>query len=91
MSKFCATCGNEVSENAKICMKCGCKVQNSVDKYRIFEEYIGFGVIGFLIPVAGVVLFFTFIKEARMAAIYAGAGAFIGILSLLLISCILLL
>ena len=29
MAKFCTRCGNEVNENAEICIKCGCRIEQS--------------------------------------------------------------
>ncbi len=29
MAKFCMNCGNEVDENATVCIKCGCLLQNA--------------------------------------------------------------
>ena len=42
---FCPTCGAEVNDNAVICVKCGCKIQQ--DKPKKYDEtaYILLGVL----------------------------------------------
>ena len=32
MAKFCTHCGNEISDNAIVCMKCGCEVKLPKEK-----------------------------------------------------------
>jgi len=49
--KFCSSCGNEVNENAIMCVKCGCAINQAAlpgSKKRLTYILLGFffGVIG---------------------------------------------
>lgn len=62
MAKFCANCGNELDENADLCLKCGALVskketkstQNDVDKQATTGFTFGLtSIITWLIPLFG--------------------------------------
>lgn len=36
--KYCSHCGNEISECAAICIKCGCEVENNKNKTDYYAE-----------------------------------------------------
>ncbi len=35
MAKFCINCGNELPENAAMCVKCGTMVNENISKIKI--------------------------------------------------------
>lgn len=70
--KYCVNCGKEVDENQMFCANCGAKITNySNGYYTKREEYnkqqfettgekIGYGILAFLIPLVGFILYFVF-------------------------------
>ena len=61
MSKFCSNCGNEINENADICLKCGVLVKKTNTNYAIpnnsvSNSYVKGKVPGKGISIAGMVL-----------------------------------
>lgn len=53
--KYCQTCGAEVNENAVVCVKCGCAVNNT-NKPEIDESVsVGLVILAVLIPLFGIV------------------------------------
>lgn len=51
---YCTHCGNEIPKEAYVCPKCGVKVKESEDK-----PSIGFNILALLIPIVGLILYFT--------------------------------
>lgn len=51
MARFCPNCGNEVEENADICLKCGFKMQNtnSISNNTSSKNSNGMAVAGFIL------------------------------------------
>ncbi len=81
---YCTNCGNEVNENAAVCLNCGCAVnqrpsepQNQIDVND--SKSFGWGCLGFMIPIVGIILFAVWKAEAPLRAKSAGIGAIIGI------------
>lgn len=52
---YCMHCGKEIDENLLVCPCCG-TAQNQVTK----KDYggIGWGILGYFVPMAGIILFF---------------------------------
>ena len=50
MAKFCSHCGSEIDENAVICVKCGCAVNeeknDSVESVKKAKTSLIFGILG---------------------------------------------
>ena len=62
--KFCLHCGKEIMDEAVICPGCGCVVSGEVviNKEAVAgnkTSYFGWGVLGFFIPVVGLILYFV--------------------------------
>lgn len=73
--KFCKNCGAEVADEAVLCVKCGCSLSqtNKDDKPNG-----GFAVLGFFVPIVGLILFLVWNKEYPRKAKSCGKGALIG-------------
>ena len=55
--KYCRNCGNEVPDEAAICMKCGCRVEAQENVYKYKSDTNGMAIAGFIcsffIPLLG--------------------------------------
>lgn len=85
--KFCSHCGNEVLDEAIVCPKCGCRVDyaNAAMSYRQVPSpddapNAGYAVLGFFIPLVGLILYLIWEKDYPQRAKSAGKGALIFVL-----------
>lgn len=75
---YCTNCGNKVDSNAFVCTHCGVKlrddvsnqVSNSVDKGGF-----GWSVLGFFVPIVGLILYLVWKEERPRTAKSVGKGA----------------
>lgn len=78
---YCTNCGNKVDSNAYVCTHCGVKLKNESQQTQIFssEDKGGFGwsVLGFFVPIAGLILYLVWKNEKPKTAKSAGKGALI--------------
>lgn len=77
--KFCSHCGKEIMDDAVICCNCGCAVANTdavIDPDD--APNLGFAVLGFFIPIVGLILYLVYMKKSPLKAKSAGKGALIG-------------
>lgn len=80
--KYCTHCGNEINEHASVCIKCGCLVNSAISKPQSKEEdkpSTGYAILGFFIPLAGLVLWLVWKDEYPLRAKSAGKGALINL------------
>lgn len=82
---YCSNCGNKIDSNADVCVKCGVLLnkpkENTVDKGGI-----GYGILGFFIPIVGLIIYICWKSERPKSAKNAGLGALIStILSFLIV------
>ena len=82
MAKYCSNCGSEVDENAYVCVKCGVVVNNNKNNVSNDVDNGGFlwSVLGFFVPVAGLILYLVWKKEKPKTAKNAGIGALISVI-----------
>ena len=75
--KFCTKCGKEIFEEAVICPHCGCAVAQTpaVDD----APNMGFAVLGFFLPLVGLILYLIWKDKTSLKAKSAGKGALIGV------------
>lgn len=76
---YCQHCGQQVSDIAAICTNCG----NDLKKQRQAaanpdSSAFGFGVLGFFVPLAGIILSIMWNNERPKRAQAALIGAIIG-------------
>ena len=78
--KYCAHCGSEIDEKAVICVHCGCPVENHNTPAENPNDtnHVLFGLLGAVVPVAGLILFIIWRNEHPKRAKAAGIGALIG-------------
>lgn len=75
--KFCSKCGKEIMDEAAICPHCGCAVTNS-PAAEADAPNMGFAVLGFFIPLVGLILYLVYKDKTPLKAKSAGKGALIG-------------
>ena len=75
--KFCSKCGKEIMDEAVICPNCGCSV-SSTEK-ELDAPSTGFAVLGFFIPLIGMILYLVLKDKMPLKAKSAGKGALIGV------------
>lgn len=91
---YCEKCGHEIKEDDKFCSYCGVE-NKSFKGYSYFNEKVeqentsnsvnkdsgnmGFGVVGFFVPICGLILYLCWKKEKPKTAKYAGIGALLSV------------
>lgn len=77
---YCPHCGREVGNEAVICVNCGCSLKQ--DQSQVPASYdapsIGFGLLGFCIPLVGLILFLVWRGKTPKKAKSIGIGTLVG-------------
>lgn len=79
---YCSNCGKEVNEMAAVCLGCGCKIERASDDKPSFW----LAVLGFFVPVAGLVLYLVNDSKHPRKAKSAGKGALAGVITSVVLS-----
>ena len=85
---FCRDCGTEIRGDALYCPKCGSRQDGVYQTYRQPDAddsgSVGWAILGFLIPVVGLILWLVWMdnkpKCSKMAGLGALASVIVGIL-----------
>ena len=79
---FCTNCGKEVSLEQDVCLSCGKALPNRTVKkiYDESESTVGYAVLGFFVPIVGLILYLIWMDERPKAAKSAGKGALISVI-----------
>ncbi len=80
--KYCTSCGRELVDDAVMCPTCGCAQGNngaSVQKAPDKKSF-GWGLLGFCIPLVGLILFLVWKDSTPLKAKSAGVGALVGVI-----------
>lgn len=80
--KFCTKCGRELAAGQKFCTQCGQPVDGNVAQSRPANDDggLGFGLLGFCVPVAGLILYLVWMNDRPNSAKAAGKGALISVI-----------
>lgn len=78
---YCRHCGAEVDEKAVICPHCGVQQQQQSLSAETDTGGFGWGVLGFFVPIAGLVLYLMWKQEKPNSARAAGIGALVSTIS----------
>ena len=78
--KYCSKCGKEVVDDAVVCVHCGCAVGGQMPTTTNDAPSAGFAVVGFLIPLVGLILYLVNKDTAPLKAASAGKGALAGVI-----------
>ena len=86
---FCSKCGKEIMDEAVICPGCGCPVAGKTLQQVGYEEDIpngGLNILGFFIPLAGLIMFCMMFGKTPIKAKQIGMFSLIGfIINLVLV------
>lgn len=77
--KYCQKCGNQLLDEAVVCPTCGCaqgKILSEDDKGGF-----GWGLLGFCIPVVGLILWLVWRDTAPLKAKSVGKGALVSVIA----------
>ena len=79
---FCSKCGKEINDEAVVCVHCGCAVENKTANTALAGDApnTGYAVLGFFIPVVGLILYLMNINTYPLRAKSAGKGALISVI-----------
>lgn len=87
--KYCSKCGNELMDEAVFCPKCGCAQgtvqQVSSTTVKTDSSSFGWGLLGFCIPLVGLILFLVWKDDTPLKAKSAGLGALISVIAAVII------
>ena len=76
---FCSKCGKEINDDAVVCIHCGCSVNNKTSLPVTGDApNTGWAILGFFIPLAGLILYLINKDTYPQKAKSAGKGALIG-------------
>ena len=76
---YCRNCGAEIDDKAVICPKCGV-AQNDVQTAGADNGGFGWGLLGFCIPLVGLILFLVWKDTKPKTSKAAGKGALISVI-----------
>jgi cell shape-determining protein MreD len=77
---YCKYCGQEVNDDAVICIHCGRSLRDVSLSSQADTGSIGWGVLGFFFPLVGLILYLVWKIERPKTANMAGKGALIGVI-----------
>lgn len=87
---YCSKCGNEISQFVANCPECGKPQNNGSSSNQPQRSYqpdnggFGWGLLGFCVPIAGLILFLIWKDERPKTAKATGLGALISVISAVL-------
>ncbi len=81
--KYCQHCGQEVHDNAVVCVHCGRSLETKpqVSSSEHDAPNTGFGVLSFFFPIVGLILFILWKDNTPLKAKSAGKGALAGVIT----------
>ena len=87
---YCKNCGRIVDDSSSYCNNCGTRLDNN-SKTNVAEDSssLGFAILGFFIPIVGLILFLIYEGKKPKRAKSAGKGALIGFITKIVLSIIL--
>ena len=76
---FCKKCGKEILDDAVICIHCGCSTQNTQTIVTNDDApSTGMAILGFFIPLVGLIIWLINKDSKPLMAKSAGKGALVG-------------
>ena len=76
---YCKFCGKAVGDHDSFCGNCGAKLDNApTENSSEDSSSLGFAILGFFIPIVGLILYLVYEEKQPKLAKSAGKGALIG-------------
>lgn len=85
---YCKNCGRIIEEGSLYCNNCGTKVESNKNVSEDSSSF-GFALLGFFIPLVGLILFLIYEGKKPKRAKSAGKGALIGFITNIVLSIVL--
>ncbi|MBE6903851.1 MAG: zinc-ribbon domain-containing protein [Ruminococcaceae bacterium] len=85
---YCKNCGKIIDDSATYCINCGTKFDNNINETDDRSSF-GFAILGFFIPIVGLILFLIYEGKKPKRAKSAGKGALVGFITKIVLSIIL--
>ena len=73
---YCKKCGSEISDDAVVCTHCGVATSNQIVANNDTGGF-GWGLLGFCVPLVGLILYLVWKTERPKSSKAAGKGALI--------------
>lgn len=77
---FCSKCGAKNEKSAEFCSECGASLKETTSAQVKSGSSFGWGVLGFFIPLVGLILFISWKNDRPEDAKAAGIGALISVI-----------
>ncbi len=79
---YCKQCGQQIDDNAVVCPNCGAALQENqqVTPAVVDNGGFGWGILGFLFPIVGLILFLVWKNTKPNTGKAAGKGALISVI-----------
>lgn len=78
--KYCSKCGKELMEEAVVCPGCGCAQENQTVQAQNDSSSFGWALLGFCIPLVGLILYLVWKDNTPLKAKSAGKGALVSVI-----------
>ena len=78
--KYCTKCGKEIMDEAVVCPGCGCSQQTGNVVTTQDSSSFGWALLGFCVPVAGLILYLIWKDNTPLKAKSAGKGALVSVI-----------
>ncbi len=78
---YCRYCGQPMADNAVFCSHCGADSRCGGPPPKQEDSSFGFAVLGFFVPVVGLILFLACEKSQPAISKSAGKGALVGFIT----------
>lgn len=76
---YCGNCGKINDDSAMYCSSCGARLDGHDNNNETVDRYgFAFALLGFFIPIAGLIIFLVYEEKKPQRAKSAGKGALIG-------------
>ena len=86
---YCKYCGKVIDDDSKFCTDCGSAVNNDAGDTSSFDKPSkAFAVLGFFLPLVGLILYAIYERKQPKRAKSAGKGALVGFITKVIISII---
>ncbi len=77
---YCKNCGQQIDDRAVVCPRCGASQITTAVPAEDDTGSIGWGILGFCIPLVGLILYLVWKDTKPLSSKVAGKGALISVI-----------